>query len=245
MLRLENLIKDFEHIRAVDTLNLHVRPGEIFGLLGPSASGKTTTLRLIAGILRPTYGRIFIDGIDLIQKPRHAKWRFGYVPDQPFFYERLTGREFIEFHTQLYHLDRKNIAPKIDELAGQFGICDALKERIESYSRSQRQKISLICALIRKPGLILLDEPFGNFDAASVRVLKDLLGEVAASQSAVVIATHSPSGLQDFCHRVGVLLRGRLIAEGTPGEIGGSPADDLESAYVKCLAHAEAEWPKA
>jgi len=240
MLRLENLIKDFEHTRAVDTLNLHVRPGEIFGLLGPSASGKTTTLRLIAGVLRPTYGRIFIDGIDLAQKPRHAKWRIGYVPDQPFFYERLTGREFIEFHTQLYHLDRKNIALKVDELAGQFGIREVLKERIESYSRSQRQKAALICALIRKPGLLLLDEPFGNFDTASVRALKGLLAELAADKASVVIATHSPAGLQDFCQRVGVLRRGRLIAEGAPGEIGGAPADDLESAYVICLARAEA-----
>ncbi len=245
MLKLENLIKDFEHTRAVDTLNLHVRPGEIFGLLGPSASGKTTTLRLIAGVMRPTYGRVLIAGIDLAQKPRHAKWRIGYVPDQPFFYDRLTGREFIEFHSQLYQLDRKDAALKIDELASQFGIREALSERIETYSRSQRQKIALFCALIRQPGLILLDEPFGNFDTVSVRILKGMLTEIAGAGAAVVIATHSPAGLQDLCHRVGILFRGRLIAEGLPGEIGGAPADDLETAYAKRLARAEAEWPKA
>jgi ABC-2 type transport system ATP-binding protein len=238
MLKLENLIKDFERVRGVDTLNLEVKRREIFALLGPGGSGKTTTLRLIVGTLKPTYGRVLVDGIDLAQKPRHAKWRIGYVPDQPFFYERLTGKDFIEFHARLYQMDRERIAPQMLELSRRLGLDNVLGERIETYSRSARLKIALICALIRRPALIVLDDPLGNLDVAAGRALCEILKSHAADGAAVFIASHSPARLQGLCKRVGILHQGRLIATGSMEEFTASSHGDLEAAYLDVLKSA-------
>jgi len=235
MLRLENLIKDFARVRAVDTVNLHVRKGEIFGLLGPGGSGKTTLVRLVAGILRPTYGRILVGGISLTERPRYAKWLIGYVPDQPFFYERLSGREFIEFHARLFQIPQEHFHRQLAELASHFEIYDLLDERIEAYSQSAKFKVALISALIRNPSLILLDEPLAGLDAQAALVLMTLLRQRAASGAAVFLTTHAPAGVQDLCTRAGILNNGKLIADGDIADLYSAGDASLEAAYLRIL----------
>lgn len=233
MLKLENLIKDFTHVRAVDSLNLHIRRGEIFGLLGPGGSGKSTTVRLITGLLKPTYGRILIGGVDLAQQPRHAKWLIGYIPDQPFFYPRLCGREFIEFYARLYQIELQALNHTVEELSRLFRVSDILNDPIESYSQSAKQALSAMSALIRSPSLIVLDEPLPALDAHAALVLKELLKQRAVAGAAVFLATHSPAAIQDLCDRFGVIKSGRLIAQGPSDQICLTGETSLETAFLR------------
>jgi ABC-2 type transport system ATP-binding protein len=233
MIRLENLIKDFARVRAVDTLNLHVRKGEIFGFLGPNGAGKSTTIRLITGLLKPTYGRVLIDGIDIAVNPRHAKWLMGYVPDQPYLYERLSGREFIEFHARLYHVPPLALNGKLEELTNLFGMQSLLDERIESYSHGARQKIAVMAALTHDPALIVLDEPLVGLDPRSARIFKDVLRERASNGATVFFSTHVLPIAQELCDRLGIIDRGKLLALGTLEEIRQSGDANLEATFLR------------
>ncbi len=233
MIRLENLIKDFARVRAVDNLNLHVRRGEIFGFLGPNGAGKSTTIRLMTGLLHPTYGRILLEGIDINVRPRHAKQIFGYVPDQPFLYERLSGREFVEFRAQLYMLPGPALRSSLEDLAGQFGLDGWLEERIEAYSQGARQKLAIIAALIHNPALIILDEPLVGLDPRAARVFKDLLRQRVAHGATVFLSTHILPVAQEICDRLAIIDRGKLIALGTLDEIRRSDDANLETTFLR------------
>ncbi len=233
MIRLENLIKDFARVRAVDNLNLHVRKGEIFGFLGPNGAGKSTTIRLITGLLKPTYGRVLIDGIDIALNPRRAKWMMGYVPDQPYLYERLSGREFIEFHAKLYNVPLMALNGKLEELTNLFGMHSLLDERIESYSHGARQKIAVMAALAHDPALIILDEPLVGLDPRSARIFKDVLRERASNGATVFFSTHVLPIAQELCDRLGIIDRGKLLALGTLEEIRQSGDANLEATFLR------------
>jgi ABC-2 type transport system ATP-binding protein len=233
MIKLENLIKDFARVRAVDGLNLDVRRGEIFGFLGPNGAGKTTTIRLITGLLQPTYGRVFIDGIDMASRPRHAKENIGYVPDQPFLYERLSGREFLEFHAQLFMLPAAAYQSTLSELSGRLEMDELLDERIESYSQGARQKIAILAALIHSPPLIVLDEPLGGLDPRAARVFKDILRERASNGVTIFFSTHILPIAQEMCDRLGIIDRGKLLALGTFDEIRRQEDVNLESTFLR------------
>lgn len=233
MIRLENLIKDFARVRAVDYLNLHVRKGEIFGFLGPNEAGKSTTIRLITGLLKPTYGRVLIDGIDIAVNPRHAKWLMGYVPDQPYFYERLSGREFIEFHARLYNIPPLALNGKLEELTYLFGMQSLIDERIESYSHGARQKIAVMAALAHDPALIVLDEPLVGLDPRAARIFKDVLRERASNGVTVFFSTHVLPIAQELCDRLGIIDRGKLLASGTLEEIRQRGDTNLEATFLR------------
>jgi ABC-2 type transport system ATP-binding protein len=233
MIKLENLTKDFTHVRAVDNLNLQVRKGEIFGFLGPNGAGKSTTIRLIMGLLKPTWGRVLIDGIDLALKPRHAKSIIGYVPDQPFLYDRLSGREFVEFHAQLFMIPHTEFQKSLTDLSAQLGMDILLDDRIESYSQGARQKLALIAALIHNPSLIVLDEPLGGLDPRSARVFKDMLRSRVNAGATVFISTHILPMAQELCHRLAIIDRGKLLALGTYDEISHREELNLEAAFLR------------
>ena len=239
MIKLENLTKDFARVRAVDHLNLHVGAGQIFGFLGPNGAGKTTTIRLITGLLHPTFGKVLIDGVDMDERPRHAKERIGYVPDHPFLYERLSGREFIEFQAQLRLMRPPAFKPRLEELSGLFSMDGWLDERIESYSQGMRQKVATAAALIHDPALIVLDEPLVGLDPKSARIFKDMLRQRASSGATVFLSTHVLPIAQELCDRLAIISRGRLIAEGTFDEIKNLQDSNLETAFLRITEERE------
>jgi ABC-2 type transport system ATP-binding protein len=233
MVKLENLTKDFARVRAVDDLSLHVRHGEIFGFLGPNGAGKSTTIRLMIGLLKPTWGRVLVDGIDLATKPRHVKRIIGYVPDQPFLYDRLSGREFITFHAQLFQVPQDRQQNALSELSKRLGMDGLLDERIESYSQGARQKIAILGALIHEPRLIVLDEPLVGLDPKSARILKDILRERVNDGATVFLSTHILPIAQELCDRMAIIDRGKLLALGGYEEIRGREDANLESAFLR------------
>jgi ABC-2 type transport system ATP-binding protein len=233
MIKLENLTKDFTRVRAVDNLNLQVRKGEIFGFLGPNGAGKSTTIRLIMGLLKPTWGRVLIDGIDVALKPRHAKSIIGYVPDQPFLYDRLSGREFAEFHAQLFMISPTSFRSSLADLSERLGMETLLDDRIESYSQGARQKLALMAALIHDPLLIILDEPLGGLDPRSARIFKDMLRQRVQGGATVFISTHILPIAQELCHRMAIIDQGKLLALGSYDEISRQEDLNLEAAFLR------------
>jgi ABC-2 type transport system ATP-binding protein len=174
MIRLRNLTKRYGNFTAVDSINLEIRRGELFGFLGPNGAGKTTTLRMIAGILQPTAGTIEIAGDDLATNPIRAKGRMGFIPDRPFVYDKLTGAEFLRFVAALYGQDGEPVERRMDELLDLFELTTWKDELIESYSHGMRQKLIISSALLHRPDAIVVDEPMVGLDPKGQKFLKDL-----------------------------------------------------------------------
>lgn len=213
MLQINNIVKKFGSFNAVDEINIHVKPGELYGFLGQNGAGKTTTMKMIAGIYTPTSGSIFIDGIDIKQNPISAKFKIGFVPDQPYLYDKLTGREFMFFSGGLYNLNKKNIQNKIDELVDLLKIENWLDKRTEEYSQGMKQRITIASALLHDPKLIVLDEPMVGLDPQSAVLVKKILKQKVAEGAAVFVSTHSLSFAEEVCSRIGIIKQGKMIYE--------------------------------
>ena len=213
MLQINNIVKKFGSFNAVDGINIHVKPGELYGFLGQNGAGKTTTMKMIAGIYTPTSGSIFIDGIDIKQNPISAKFKIGFVPDQPYLYDKLTGREFMFFSGGLYNLNKKNIKNKIDELVDLLKIENWLDKRTEEYSQGMKQRITIASALLHDPKLIVLDEPMVGLDPQSAVLVKKILKQKVAEGAAVFVSTHSLSFAEEVCSRIGIIKQGKMIYE--------------------------------
>lgn len=219
VLQLDNVTKRFATHDAVRDISFVVRPGEIVGLIGPNGSGKTTTLKMIAGLYRPTSGQVAVQGIDVQESPTGAKAHIGYVPDEPTAYERLTGREFMEFVGELFEMERKGRDERIEQLLSEYRIQDMANGLFESYSRGTKQKITMLAALLHDPALLLIDEPMVGLDPASARVTKRLLVEFAENGGAVLLSTHTLDVAEDICTRFLVIENGIIIASGTKDEL--------------------------
>lgn len=215
MIKTEKLTKRFGGATAVDDLDLEVAPGEIFGFLGPNGAGKTTTIRMLTGLLRPTASRALICGHDVWKEPVRAKMLLGYVPDEPVFYEKLTGWEFLSFIADLYRIEASVKQKRIAELLHLFGLEKHARDLLQSYSRGMRQKITVAAALVHEPRVLILDEPLVGLDPPSARTLKDLLLALASSGVTVFMATHILAIAEELCGQVGIINRGRLIAVGS------------------------------
>lgn len=212
MIVLERVSKSFDGKWAVKGIDLRVNKGEIFGLLGPNAAGKTTTIKMVAGLLRPTEGRILIDGYDVIKEPIKAKSILGYVPDKAFLYEKLTSREFLMFIASLHGMGKSYATKRIDELLSIFGIKDIEEELIESYSQGMRQRLLFLSALIHNPRAFVIDEPFVGLDPLGVMLLKDMIRRLSSEGVTIFLATHSLHIAEELCERVGLISRGSLIS---------------------------------
>ncbi len=244
MIKLENLTKDFARVRAVDHLNLQVKRGELFGFLGPNGAGKSTTIRLLTGLLQPTSGRVLIDGLNLAEKPRYVKRLIGYVPDQPFLYDRLSGREFIEFHAQLYLIPPVAARSALEELAVSLDLDNLLEERIGSYSQGARQKLAILAALIHDPALIVLDEPLGGLDPKAARVCKDLLRQRVSTGATVFLSTHLLPTAQEICGRMAIIDHGRLLALGTYDDLRQQEDASLEALFLRLTQAPDSNFPE-
>jgi ABC-2 type transport system ATP-binding protein len=219
MIVCQNLTKRFGALTAVDSMCLAVREGELFGFLGPNGAGKTTTIKMMTGLLHPTEGTTIIGGYDVQRQPLQAKSILGYIPDNPFLYEKLTGREYLNFMADLYSITHQNRDRRMDDLLRLFELQDKGNELIQGYSRGMRQKIALAGALIHSPQVIFLDEPTVGLDPKSARTMRDILRELCRRGTTVFVSTHILEIAERMCDRAAIVNKGRLIALGTMDEL--------------------------
>ncbi|MBB4198529.1 ABC transporter [Rhodoblastus sphagnicola] len=212
-LRLRNLHKSFGK-KAVDGLDLTIRPGEFYALLGANGAGKTTTLRMVAGLLQPDAGEIFVDGVDARKNPIAAKQRIAWLPDEPLLYDKLTPLEYLEFVAGLWGMTAERAGPRAEELLRRLNLWEQRNQRCEGFSRGMRQKTVLAGALIHEPRLLMLDEPLTGLDAGAARQVKDMLVEQTRAGVAVILTTHILEVAEKIADRIGIIADGRLIAEG-------------------------------
>ncbi len=211
MIELVHVSKKFGDFFAVENLSLAVPQGEFFGFLGPNGAGKTTTIKMMAGLFSPTSGTIMINGHDTVRDPIEAKKFLAYVPDQPFLYDKLTGREFLYFAAGLYRLDKRLTHRKINELIESFEIGEWIDKRTEDYSQGMRQRVTICAAVLHDPRVIIIDEPMVGLDPRSARIVKDILKAKSREGTTVFMSTHSLEVVEELCDRVGIVKDGRLI----------------------------------
>ncbi|MBI3946588.1 MAG: ABC transporter ATP-binding protein [Armatimonadetes bacterium] len=219
MIETEHLRKEFGDVLAVEDLSLRIPAGEFFGFLGPNGSGKTTTIKLLTGLLRPTKGRALIGGHDIQRDHIAAKRLIGYVPDTPYLYEKLSAREFLGFVGDLYELPEATMKARIPELLELFGLTPVADRLIEDYSHGMRQKVVMSACLLHEPRVIIIDEPMVGLDPQSAHLVKTILRRQCDEGAAVFMSTHTLSLAEDVCDRVGIILKGRVIALGSVAEL--------------------------
>ncbi len=213
MIKISHVTKKFNKIIAVDDLNIEIKAGEFYGFLGPNGAGKTTTIKMMVGLFSPTSGSIFIDGFNVQTEPIEAKMRIGYIPDQPFLYEKLTGREFLFFSAGLFKLDHNIATRKIDDLINLFEIGKWIDERTETYSQGMRQRVVIASALLHGAKVLIIDEPMVGLDPRSLHIVKEVLKQKSKEGMAIFMSTHSLQVAEELCNRIGIIKDGRLIFE--------------------------------
>lgn len=218
-IRIEGLVKDYGAVHAVRGIDLEVRRGEVFGFLGPNGAGKTTSLKMLTGLLKPTAGTAQIMGYDIERDSVNAKKQFGYVPDTPNLYGKLSGWEFLRFMARLYRVPQDQAERRAGELLRLFELYDAAPDMIEGYSHGMQQKTALAGALIHDPKVLFLDEPTVGLDPRSARLIKDLLSQLRDRGSAVLFSTHILEIAERMCDRVIIINKGDVVASGTLAEL--------------------------
>jgi ABC-2 type transport system ATP-binding protein len=210
----DNLSKRYGKVLAVDDISLKVAAGEIVGFLGPNGAGKTTTLKMLIGLLRPDKGNVYIAGIDLAAQPVQALGRIGYVPDVPHLYEKLTPLEFLNFTAEVYRLEKDAARRRVADLVGLFDLGEHSRKLISSLSHGTKQKVSLAAAVLHRPEVLLLDEPTGGLDPRATRKIKDVMLELSRSGCAILFSTHILEIAESMCHRLYIINKGKIIADG-------------------------------
>ncbi|HOI30060.1 MAG TPA: ABC transporter ATP-binding protein [Melioribacteraceae bacterium] len=211
MLTLKNLKKNYGSFTAVNGINLEINKGELYGFLGPNGAGKTTTIKMITGLLSPTSGNILLEGNDVWQNPIESKKKIGYIPDQPFLYDKLSGREFLYFSGGLYGLTKKTVKDRIDELIDLLKIESWIDKRTEEYSQGMKQRIVIASAFIHKPELIIVDEPMIGLDPQSAYIVKSFFTESVGNGVTIFMSTHSLNVVEEICTSVGIINKGNII----------------------------------
>lgn len=230
MIEIRDLTKRYGDFTAVDHLSLTAAAGEIFGFLGPNGAGKTSTIRIIAGLSLPTSGSVHVNGVDVVAEPVRAKAVLGYVPDRPYLYEKLTGRELLHFVADLYRKDWRTCEPRALELLRYFDLGDWIDARIENLSHGMKQKLVLISALVHDPSVLVIDEPMVGLDALAQRQVRELFRGLAREGKTVFLTTHTLSVAEAVCDRIAILNRGRIVGSGTTAELKKDAA--LEDAFL-------------
>lgn len=223
---------------AVRNLTLHVHPGEVYGLIGPNGSGKTTTIKMVAGLLRPGKGSISVGGFDIQKLPTKAKRLIGYVPDNPDAYDFLTGREFLQFVGSLYGMDAARRDDRIATLLEEFGVASEAGGFFGAYSRGVKQKFAMMAGLLHSPELLLIDEPMVGLDPAGAAQAVRTLRDFSHRGGSILMSTHSLGVAEELCHRVGILSEGTLLMEDRPAHItkrAGVRRGGLTEAYLHLI----------
>jgi ABC-2 type transport system ATP-binding protein len=215
MIELDQVSKRYGTKLALHNLNLHIPGGELFAFLGPNGAGKTTTIKLMCGLLFPTTGTICIGGFDLSREGPKARQLISYVPDQPYLYEKLTGREILQFIAEMYGMARDRAEGRMEEMIELFGLGGFVDDLTERYSHGMRQRTVFAAALLHEPQVLIVDEPTVGLDPRSIRLLKDLLRQEADRGVTVFLSTHSLDVAEALADRIGVVQSGELIGCGT------------------------------
>ena len=219
MIRFDNVTRKYGKKVAVAELNLTIRAGELFAFLGPNGAGKTTTIKMLVGLLRPGSGSVSVCDRDLVADTREATRFIGYVPDRTFLYDKLSGREFLEFVAQMRGLDGVQMAAAVAQQSEQFGLGEFLDDLAETYSHGMRQRLVFASALLHDPAVLVVDEPMVGLDPRSVRMVKDLMRTRAAAGTTVFMSTHTLAVAEEIASRIGIIDQGRLIFLGTKEEL--------------------------
>jgi ABC-2 type transport system ATP-binding protein len=219
MIELIHLVKRFGELTAVDDISLTVPRGQFFAVLGPNAAGKTTTIKILAGLIKPTSGSARVAGFDVQTRPLEARRRLAYVPDFPFLYEKLTPWEFFRFIAQIFQMDSTLVEPAARKLVARFNLEPYLNKPIEGLSHGTRQRIAIASALLHDPEVFVIDEPMVGLDPHHARVVKDVLKERSVKGMTVFLSTHQLSVAEEMADRIAIVHKGRIAALGTRDEL--------------------------
>ena len=231
MLKIEHLTKAYGEKKAVDDLNLHIAPGEIYGFIGHNGAGKTTTLKSVAGILQFDVGEITSGGISIKENPLECKRRFAYIPDNPDLYDYMTGIKYLNFIADIFGVGANERQARIRKYADAFELTDDLAQPIAAYSHGMKQKLAIISAWLHQPKLILMDEPFVGLDPKASHLLKEMMRQVCDEGGAIFFSTHVLEVAEKLCDKVAIIKSGRLIRSGTMEEVKGD--ESLEDVFLE------------
>lgn len=235
MLVLDHVSKNFDAFTAVSDLYLEIPKGELFCFLGPNGAGKTTTIKMITGMLRPSTGRILIDGLDNQKNPVEAKRRVGFIPDTPYLYEKLSGREFMQFVGNLFHVSAERQRVATDKYFEIFGLTGAADQLIENYSHGMRQKLCFSAAFMHEPSLLVIDEPMVGLDPRSMRTLKNLLRDYCREGGTIFLSTHLLPVAEELGDRLGIITHSKVRFLGTTASLRATMAREgsLEDLFLE------------
>jgi ABC-2 type transport system ATP-binding protein len=242
----KGLVRKFGKTVAVDRVDLSVKRGEFYGLLGQNGAGKTTTIKSIVGLLRPNEGTVGIGEFDTWKNPVEVKSRIGVLPEEFNLYERLTGSELLDFTAAMHGLPRNEARQRRDELLEMLDLVDAASKVVGDYSRGMRKKVALAAAIIHRPPVLFLDEPFEGVDAVSARLIRNLLRTAARGGATIIFSSHEMHLVEKLCTRIGIMVEGRLTIEQTPdGLCKIMGVDNVEDAFIAAVGGAapdESSW---
>ncbi len=246
MIELVHIVKRFGDLVAVNDLSLSVSRGEFFAVLGPNAAGKTTTIKILTGLLKPTSGTARVAGFDVQEHPLEVKRRMAYVPDFPFLYDKLTPREFFRFISQLFGMALQRLETVAGPLCHRFHLDEYLDKPIEGLSHGTRQRVAIAAALLHEPEVFVIDEPMVGLDPHHTRIVKDVLKERTEQGMTVFLSTHQLSVAEEMADRIGIIHQGRLIAIGSLEELRrqSGASGPLERAFLALTASAPEPGPR-
>ena len=241
MIELVQLVKKFGELAAVNGISLTIPRGEFFAMLGPNAAGKTTTIKLLTGLIKPTSGHARICGFDVQTQPLEARRRLAYVPDFPFLYDKLTAWEFFRFTGEMFRIDAARTEKNARELITRFHLEEFTDRTLEGLSHGTRQRVAIVSGLLHDPEVFVIDEPMVGLDPQHARVVKDVLKERALAGTTVLVSTHQLDIAEEMADRIGVILAGKLIAVGTREELRrqSGAAGALEETFLSLTAEAK------
>jgi ABC-2 type transport system ATP-binding protein len=239
MIEFQQVRRTYGEKVAVENLNLRIEAGELYSMLGHNGAGKTTAIKMLVGLIRPSRGTIRVNGYDVVTHTREATSLIGYVPDQPFLYDKLSGREILQFISRMYGMDGRERDYSIDREIERFELSEFVDQLTETYSHGMKQRTVFAAALLHAPRVLVVDEPMVGLDPHSIRLVKDLLQEEVAGSMCVLMSTHTLTAAEEISNRVGIMNQGRLMFDGTLAELREQFADadrSLESMYLAMTA---------
>jgi ABC-2 type transport system ATP-binding protein len=246
VIELENVRRTYGRKTAVSDLSLTIEPGELFAFLGPNGAGKTTTIKMLVGLLQPSAGEVRVCGFDVVRSPREAARTIGFVPDEPHLYDKLSGREFLQFVADLYAMPPADSAAEIQRQIELLDLSSFVDHLTESYSHGMKQRLVFAAALVHRPQVLVLDEPMVGLDPQNSRVVKNRLRELSSSGVTIFMSTHTLSLAEEIADRIGVISGGTLRFLGTVAELRRQLARDshsLEQLFLELTSQAEGEVP--
>jgi ABC-2 type transport system ATP-binding protein len=215
MIEFQQVYRSYGDKVAVENLNLRVKAGELYALLGHNGAGKTTAIKMLVGLIRPGSGTVSVGGYDLVRQTRDAVALLGYVPDQPFLYDKLSGREILQFVGRMYGMDNAQVGRAIEREIGRFELAEFIDGLTETYSHGMKQRMVFASALLHAPRVLVVDEPMLGLDPHSIRLVKDLLKREVAAGMCILMSTHTLAAAEEICNRVGIMSHGRLVFDGS------------------------------